>query len=418
LWNKELADAKMNCENMEICAMSMHNSQQAIALTGEQIANSRDQVKAARDKLWGVLWIMRIAGISDSSEELTRLSTKMSKAIKSEPAVVRDGLVGLEAALAAVEFIPLEQRLRVVTAPYPLESNYRMDVLEGKKLFQQSVDDWRLDNGDPLFDPEIATSTPRDASQFITMVKASSARLDTQKTSGHLVTSKPPASISQTSLNVAHFKGFPVFQNHGTARSPIFKATGETNERLSCLKSVEVSSCGKCRNLVRKDAAGVVSIQVKVKNHEGNDVDSYVRFHAECCPDNGSDFTQGASSSETQPVQAAQPLPVSLRFACAGCGLSVNETGDKVVKIRGKDLKLRGCDPCYDDANPRLRSTFYYHYDCSPDKIGYCSICHKPILNESDVLRPDGIPSKYEALFLYHRRCLPDSPLLEASRAT
>jgi hypothetical protein len=98
---------------------------------------------------------------------------------------------------------------------------------------------------------------------------------------------------------------------------------------------------------------------VKVKDHEGKDVYSSVLFHAECYHD----FTQGTSSSATQPIQTVQSLPVSLHFACAGCGLSVNETGDKVVKIREEDMKLRRYNHCYDDENPKLRSTFYYHYE-------------------------------------------------------
>jgi hypothetical protein len=84
---------------------------------------------------------MHIGGISDSSGLLKKLREKELR--DYGPGKAGEGLKCLDAAaLAAVEFNPLEQRLRVMTAPYPLKDNNQMDMLEGREIFQKSVDDW------------------------------------------------------------------------------------------------------------------------------------------------------------------------------------------------------------------------------------------------------------------------------------
>jgi hypothetical protein len=414
LWKSELDAATARCVSVELELSRLGTGPSSIPGDGvptgdgnivksthERIMDVRKTLETARSHLWSVLWAMHVARISDSSNQLRDLRRKELMDAGRED--VSEELECLDKALDAVGFVPIENSLCVVAEKYPDDSGVTLGRVAERMM--DRVRNWELAHGSPLFDPE----SPRviefpgmdnDAIKAAHKAHASGClqKLKLQKNSGSIVTVKPGIfSSPRPKINSVKFESFPCYPQRGSSVRYALKQ--------SRLKVARVSPCGKCGMSVRSDDDGVVNQDMQVESRNGRGeletVTGSVLFHSGCLP--GSMLT-----NQISPYVVRSTI---LKFPCDKCGKLVVETDGEVVGHTTVKLESQIDSVVNQLVDIKTSNTKYFHYACSPDFIGYCLVCQKPLLKETQIVRPANIPPDQTDIFLFHKECLPVFPI-------
>jgi hypothetical protein len=351
LWEEELDAARRACTFAE----SSKSKQGTMRLT--------------REKLWKVIWVMHISGIADGSEELRQLRIRELGDIDER--VVSAHLEKLETALAAVAFMPLEDRLQVVTSsPYPIEPDlsfynwsgprrekarkdqpsFVANVLKNAESYSKAIEDWQYEHGCLLLDPFDPINVPENKDKLEPGIY------------------KNPRDYQSRWFSDA-FRGYEDKVKNQKVRTLLVTYNPEIVEEQQ-KRSIHEDFLPK----PPKDRVERTLIDLSI------------------IPTNSKPDKQAVSDCF---------LPV-----CEVCGKKIWEPNDELVKERRlriapeDEVKLQYQQKKEDIEYLRsVKKTVYFHYDCWPGFIGYCFTCRKPFMDEADVVR-------FTRHFIFHRGCL------------
>lgn len=305
LWEKELEPVKRRCDFMD------------------SVPTAPARQKVARSKLWSILWAMYVAGIRDTSAMLIDLRTRELIDSGDDQDAVSKGLECLNSALASVEYLPMENRLQVVTAPYPIEPDYLSyymlnnhekqrkpiqaiaEIVSDAREYSEAIKNWKSKHGRLVLDPEDPALFPTDPNG-------------------------PPPGI--------YLKRFPTKWYFDSINSIAGKVKAQEKSALH-VTSKAVPSMAVAENLFVKHP------------------------HLKACFWPSCDGCGGKVDDSKDEV-------VRLRRARV-------DPSETEVRLRWIKAEL----------NPDVLKTVFYHYDCSPGYIGYCMECHKPLMDEAHVVR-------------------------------
>ena len=336
----------------------------------ESSKNKQGTMRLTKEKLWKVIWVMHISGIADGSEELRRLRRRELGDIDERVKSVH--LKKLETALAAVAFMPLENRLHVVTAsPYPTEPDlsfydFRSEkrehiretdekfvdsVVENAKLYSKAIKVWQYEHGTLLLDPFDPKNVP----------------------------------VNKDALKPG------IYTNPKDYQSRWF-FDGITGYR------------GSVKDQEKR--ALLVTFNPEIMEEQKK-----CSIHKDLLPTTPKSIIPINSKPDKQTVSDCF-LPL-----CEVCGKKIPEPSDELVKERrlriapGDEVKLQHKQTKDDIEYLRsVKKTVYFHYDCWPGFIGYCFACRKPFMEEVDIVR-------FQGHFIFHRGCLGDYPDPNAAAA-